>query len=67
MFTLRTDSGAGSRVEAIVTESLEERSFSHAGVSHQDDLEEAIRSRRNTFLLGTIKGNVGPSKPAGLL
>lgn len=51
-----TNGGRDSRMEGVITESPKEGGLSYAGVSHQDNLEEAVRKQGTTFLLRKTVG-----------
>jgi len=56
---LRTHSGRGVRVEAVITEAFEQGGLAHAGVAHQDDLEEPVGGQHGGFLLNTATHDGG--------
>lgn len=51
MSRTHTNSGRDSRVEGVITEPSKQGSLPYAGVTHQDNLEEAVRKQGSAFVL----------------
>lgn len=51
-----TNSGRDSRMEGVITESPKEGGLPDAGVSHHNNLEEAVRKQGSTFVLRKTVG-----------